>query len=469
MEDWQGCLAPEGQAALVKAREQVERRGGTVITVEDFLLALLDAEPGLTRFMVGRGVDLDELVRTIQCEQPIITEVGAEGALSSQLTYWLACARDIYLDPWLTWSHLLSALVRGTERLQGKAYVAVLETIGDWPVGDSGCLTPEPVTRGHVPITVTDSDWLALAEEIAVAFSANAGALFWLRGERGAGKSSWLNCLTPMLDRDYVLLDVRRESETHAVEWPKIPGGVDGDHSRVWPILILDNTSPADLLEVVVARETTTRELILRWAGPMLLLGPEGGPDDSVERLERQLGRTLESATLPACSRVQRQAILTSHQSRIEKNRSVELTPAAIRYACSRQNRTVSTPGGLLQWVERAAARLDLFARQGPGEAKVLAAQADTLRRQSLVAIARNQPVAPIEEALDALELQKAAAEVAWHERQREGTLRTLTVADLRQELERWVAARPGPVHYVHHCEQQQGESASAGSGNLHS
>jgi hypothetical protein len=67
------------------------------------------------------------------------------------------------------------------------------------------------------------------------------------------------------------------------------------------------------------------------------------------------------------------------------------------------------------------------------------------------------------------LDLEQAAAEVVWHERKRSGTLRRLSVEDLRQELERWVAARPGPVHYVLNCEQQQGDTLGAGPGNLYS
>lgn len=50
MDDWQGCLDPQCQTALLRARESVERRGGSVITVEDYLLALLDSAPGIVRF-----------------------------------------------------------------------------------------------------------------------------------------------------------------------------------------------------------------------------------------------------------------------------------------------------------------------------------------------------------------------------------------------------------------------------------
>src|SRR5690606_24140727 len=90
MDDWQACLAPQCQAALLKARENVAGRGGTVITVEDFLLSLLDTSADVVPFLKRQGVDLDELVRTIQGEQPIVAEVYGDGDLSSQLIYWIS-------------------------------------------------------------------------------------------------------------------------------------------------------------------------------------------------------------------------------------------------------------------------------------------------------------------------------------------------------------------------------------------
>lgn len=86
---------PLCQTALQRARDSVAQRGGYAITVEDFLLALLDGEPAICGFLRSRGVDLDELTRTIQCEQPIVTEVGGEGQLSSQLMYWFSSAREL--------------------------------------------------------------------------------------------------------------------------------------------------------------------------------------------------------------------------------------------------------------------------------------------------------------------------------------------------------------------------------------
>ena len=79
MEDWQGCLSPLCQTALQRARDSVAQRGGYAITVEDFLLALLDGEPAICGFLRSRGVDLDELTRTIQCEQTHRDRSGRRG------------------------------------------------------------------------------------------------------------------------------------------------------------------------------------------------------------------------------------------------------------------------------------------------------------------------------------------------------------------------------------------------------
>jgi len=127
MDDWQGCLAPQCQNALANARALVLQRGGAAITVEDFLLALLDSCHTLSHFLTTCSIDLDELTRTVQCEQPIVTGVSAEGLLSSQLVHWFARARELNDAPWLDWPVLLQTLTHKTERLQEKAYVAVLE------------------------------------------------------------------------------------------------------------------------------------------------------------------------------------------------------------------------------------------------------------------------------------------------------------------------------------------------------
>lgn len=470
MEDWQGCLDPQCQTALIHARENVERRGGSVITVEDYLLALLDSDTTVIRFLRGCGVDMDELTRTIQCEQPIVTEVGGEGHLSSQLMYWFSCARETRNAPWLGWADLLETLVRSAERLQEKAYVAVLELVPRWPEGMED-RNPAPTDEcQRAPIVAADSSWIELAEDVAVSLEASSASLIWVRGDRGSGKTAWLQSLLSALEQDFVELDLRREAEVMASDLPAVPGQGGGSASGVgegrrWPVLVLDNVTPGNLLALMDLPDGLATALVLQWAGPILLLGPDQpGSAGSVDMLQHRLGRSLDCFEMPVASIVQRQAILTAHQAAIERQWNIQIPAKVLRFVASRRSRCVSTPGGMLQWLERAAARLNLFARRGPADAVALAGQADTLKRQSLVAMARQESTAEIETSLGELQLHRAAAEVAWHERQAAGTLRQLGIEDLRQELERWVAARPGPVHYIQHSNQQGGDSAGAGS-----
>lgn len=473
MEDWQGCLTPLCQTALLWAREDVDRRGGSIITVEDFLLALLDSSPSVSHFLRGSGVDMDELIRTIQCEQPIVTEVGGEGLLSSQLIYWLATARETFDTPaWLDWPQLLEVLARHAERLQEKAYVAVLELVLRWPApddldGGEGGLEGAGIEEHEVsPVVITDLKWIELAEDVSITLVATPDALVWVRGERGGGKSAWLRALLSSLAQPYVEMDLRCEAELMANELPVIPAATKNS----WPVLVLDNVTPADLLMLMDRPFGLASELVLRWQGAVVLLGPDSlGSGESHLVLEQRLGRALEVFDIPLSSVMQRKAILVAHQAVIERRWNIHIPHSVIQFAASRRSRCVSTPGGMLQWVERAAARLEIFARRGPASSVSLSGQADTLRRQSLVAMARHEPLDDIEQSLEEVHLLRTASEIAWHERKATGTLCQLTMEDLRQELERWVAARPGPVQYVLHCDHQHGESASAGSGNLHS
>ncbi|MCL7943980.1 hypothetical protein [Marinobacter sp. ATCH36] len=469
MEDWQGCLSPLCQTALQRARNSVAQRGGYAITIEDFLLALLDGEPQICDFFRGCGVDLDELTRTIQCEQPIVAEVGGEGPLSSQLMYWFSCARELSDAPWLDWPLLLSVLTRNAERLQDKAYVAVLELVSRWPA-DNESLREVAATAvpGDAPVVITDLEWLGLAEDVAITLASVSGALVWIRGTRGSGKTSWLQALLPFLESGFVRLDLRNEVEVMASDSPSMPSS--GLDRRACPALILDNISPADLASMMSSEHSLARRLVSGYPGPIIMLGPDSSAvGEAIEELKRALGRDFEIFDMPGTSPGQKTAILTAHQPAIERHWNIELSQALVRYAAASRSRLVGTPGGMLQWVERAAARLNLFAERGSVEGLALAGTTDTLRRQALVAMARQQPLEDLEQSLESVAIERAAAEVAWHERKAEGTLRTLKVEDLRYELERWVAARPGPVHYVVHCDQSVGETEGAGSRNIYS
>ena len=467
MDDWQGCLAPDCQAALVKAKESVGERGGSVITVEDFLLALLDTCPDVVRFLRGSGVDLDELIRTVQCEQPIVTEVGGEGLLSSQLMDWLARSRELTDAPWLVWGLLLKVLVNGMERMRDKAYVAVLEQVPQWPSGAAEALPFAIATEADAPLVITSDAWLNLADDVAILVSTAARSLVWVRGEKGAGKSSWLSGMLAALTRDYVEMDLRRETEVLASDCPVL-SRPDASALSDWPVLVLDNTSPSDVLLLMEREGSLARDLLLNWCGPILLLS-EVREADSQCALDQQLGRRLKTFSMPVADGVQREAVLTAHQARIEKQWNVEIPLSTIRFAAMSSSALVATPGAMLEWVERAAARLDLYARLGPLSGRALVGKSNTLHRQKLVAMARNEAMnKPFSWAGAEIDRHQEALERPWLERRGAGRLRRLLESDLRAELKRWLAADPAPVHYVLHSNQQDGDSAGAGSGNIH-
>lgn len=436
MEDWQGCLSPACQTALQSARTSVTRRGGYAVTLEDFLLAMLDKIPEMCRFLQRQGVDLDELTRTIQCEQPIVTAVASENLLSSQLIYWLDCAREINGAVWLEWPMLMQSLVQGAERLREKAYVAILEIVTRWPcAGIDNANGQYPEAESVAPVVMADEQWLDLTEDVSVLLSANPDALVWVCGERGSGKSTWLRSLVSALPGGAVEVDIRREADILASDRAAIP--VSCSRAAIAPTLVLDNVSPADLISMMAFEFSVARELVTVFPGPVLMLGPDS-PDagGSIHALQRRLGRSLVRLTVPFVSVRQRLAILTVHQPAIEKRWHIELAPAAVEYAASCQSPLVASPGAMLQWLKRCAARLSLYAGRGSGAAAALEGQADTARRQTLLALARQQSTEQLESSLKILTLKRATADVAWHERNRNGTLRTMTTDDLRYELE---------------------------------
>ncbi|WP_166252192.1 hypothetical protein [Marinobacter salicampi] len=435
MEDWQGCLSPRCQTALQQARASVLERGGSAITVEDFLLALVEGEPSTTGFLRRQGIDLDELVRTIQCEQPIVTQVNSDGLLAPQLQYWFALSRELCSEPWLDWPVLLQSLTCSADRLSGKAYVAVLEQISHWPPAE-GEDFPEPPADAdfQAPVVMTESEFLQLAEDIAVLASARPKALVWLTGARGSGKTAWLTALAPSLRQGLLCLDLRAEQETMASGVGALPWETRGAITA--PLLILDNTSPADLLTLMADSQGIARHMLPGHTGPILLLSPHCDTE-SVTRLEQVLGRPLSRLHMPRAGASQLLAILTAHQPGIEKRWGVELTDSALRYAGSASALSGMTPGQALDWVSRAAARVALVAERGPLASSCLGGEADTLHRQLLVALARQRSVTALQTALEELAVERSALEVDWLERQAAGELRQVTVDDLKFEQER--------------------------------
>ncbi|WP_097460164.1 hypothetical protein [Mangrovitalea sediminis] len=216
MEDWQGCLDPVCQNALIQAKTEVDRRGGAAISVEDFLLELLQVDKALVPFLSRCAVDQDELVRTIQCEQPLTTPPSESGGLCSQLVYWLSLARDLCDSPWLSVADLLKVMVYDADRLSHKAYVAVLEKVGEVnfrryrdgmaEVKSSRevmtrplCLRPLSLERPF--LVAVQTDWIESARDLLVSIGRqSSGSIHCLWGEAGSGCSSLIRYAATLAD-----------------------------------------------------------------------------------------------------------------------------------------------------------------------------------------------------------------------------------------------------------------------------
>ncbi|CAN0601894.1 unnamed protein product, partial [Ectocarpus sp. 12 AP-2014] len=236
-------------------------------------------------------------------------------------------------------------------RLQEKAYVSILEMVGDWPLSGWSGHSESAAGDDRVPVVVSDLGWLTLAEDVAITMAASPSALIWLRGDRGTGKTAWLQALLPCLDAGYVEIDLRRESELAADDHPAVPDS----HvpRRDWPALILDNVSPAEVLTLAGRWDSLAAQLIQGWRGPVLLLGPGASRGaEAVAELEQWLGRSMDLFDMPACGYLQKKAILTAHQPVIEKRWNVCLSDGVIAYAAGCHSQSVGAPGGMLQWVE---------------------------------------------------------------------------------------------------------------------
>ncbi|UDL06621.1 hypothetical protein [Marinobacter sp. CA1] len=440
MEDWQGCLTPVCQQALQVALRQVRGRHGCAITVEDFLLALLESAPALVRFLRARGVDQDELVRTIQCEQPTVTSLAGNSQLSTQLQYWLALTREQSPRPWLDWPQLLETLAVSAERLQDKAYVAVLEQVSRWPDGSSDTDSADN-SPGHpcgATVLITDPDWLALAEDVRVALMMSDRALVWVSGPAGIGKSAWLAGLAPIPGRRLEWLQWQDDDSSTWLSVPAETAVATADYARS-SVLVLDQLSPGDLCELLGSNGSELARRLRAHAGPILLVGrcrPEAS--GAARALECRLGRTLQRLRFPLPGRGQLMAVVHAHQPCLEKRWQVRIESDALARVVAAWPDPVDTPGKALAILERAAVRKALRLRQGQGsEAIRLAGEVQLLRQRLLIGLARQQPVAELERVLHQLCLQQTAAEVSWQEELHAGALDDLRPQDVEQELMR--------------------------------
>lgn len=439
MEEWQGCLSPLCQRALVQARDEVRARDGYAITVEDFLLALLHGEAAIRTFLRRQGVDMDELIRTVQCEQPIITAIGAEGALSSQLQCWISRTIEITGQAWVDWPDLLATLTHSTERLAQKAYVAVLEQVQHWYHQPADAEPEETCSTHSPPILIDVPEQSQLADDLAVALARESNALIWLNGPAGGGKTALLNQHIKEWPFSSLLLDLRAQQEIMASGVPRLAEG-DEHASHAMPVLVLDGVSPRDLIILMSEPDHVASMLIASYQGPILLVSDRDSSDVTAQ-LAAHTGRRLCSVSMPAISYKSRLAILRIHQPVVERKWHVQVTEEALLAAAIGQDAMMETPGNSIRWLEAAAARTALLAGRGDLLTRDLNAHIADLQRRILSCQAQQEDVGFLELRLADLELEHAASEVDWLEREAKGLLRSVTRDRVVQEMRLWVTS----------------------------
>ena len=126
-----------------------------------------------------------------------------------------------------------------------------------------------------------------------------------------------------------------------------------------------------------------------------------------------------------------------------------------------------ATPGQVVEWLERAAARVAVVAEEGPAECRRLEAELHVLAQRIESNRELGEPVAELEYEQSQLSLELTAAEVDWLERQARGTLRHVFPEDIRAELESLTGTGDHPD--LHIPTKVPGGVRSAGSGNLRS
>ncbi len=448
MEDWLQELEPLAQQSLQKARKAVECRGGGVVSVEDYLLALLEHHPSLSSFLYSRGIALDELIRTIQCEQPLVTLSSETAGLSSELINWLAMAREIVGRNPLSVAQLLRVLTHRCERLSQRAYVAVLEQVPEqsWPALDRG----EPVVQpkedaAMLPLGGATDELLPASESLLEAARRITAQL--------------LSDPVPLIHLQSHSSLIARSMITHVRQELEQLSGMTVEASRMrvsdccrnrgfslvntlhrclsstgaCRLVMLQGATP-ELLEALLRREG-----VLLWQSlisqgrmiPLLVSRPTIGSGQSVRWLEAQFDRPLVEAEVPPLGIDDVLGYLRARQPLLEKRVGMQITGDALFLAASHctfsgecpgngdSDPVPSAPGAEPEHAEstlRAAAAM-VQADRVCGNARLAALRASWQRRQreELVALARPGD-ATAHQADGDLSLELAAEEASWME-----------------------------------------------------
>lgn len=444
---WQSQFEPQVQKALLQARQAVGQRGGESLSVEDFLLSLLDL-PELPAFLYRQGVDLDELTRTIQCEQPLVAVPAAEEGLSAQLMQWFSLAREIHGSGCLSLWPLLEVLVHGCESLSEKAYVAVLEQI--------------PRHRWH-SFRVTPPDRSRLPEASDALFIPGPGPAAPLISERllrcanrlialvlgGQCTAVWLQCDHGGLARS-ILAQLQEALSLQAMagsveccscsvsHWQL--AGHCGDFSPRAALEQLQRLPPAPRLLVLdgvtpeLWRARIEKDGLWHWhrllAAPGLTLvlrsaSAGEGHERACHWLASQFDRPVSRLAVPDATVADLRARLHFEHAALESQLGLEIESAAldavaeavIRPGGAEEDRTEKAVDAAAaeRLLAGAAAALGWEQRCGTVAMQSLRNRCRSARQRELVSLARDEPL-PEGEEPGMLALWRTAEEVSWRE-----------------------------------------------------
>lgn len=446
MDDWLQELEPLAQQALQKARDAVRRRRGETVSVEDFLLALLEYHPSLTAFLSGQGVALDELIRTIQCEQPVVAPSSETAGLSVQLIDWLATAREIVGQGPLRVSQLLRVLSHRCERLSQRAYVAVLEQVSEqaWPgLERTRRPRPEETSDYILPLGGAGDDLLPASENLL--FSARR-----LTAQLLTEPSPIVHIQThsSIIARSMV---ARMREEL----WRLSGASVEGCRVRVGDfcrdrngclgnllqrdlplangcqLVVLEGTTP-ELLEAFLRKEGVMVWQALigqRQVVPVLVSRPATSSRQILRWLEAQFDRPVVTTRVPPLNSDDVLAYLRGRQPLLEGRVNMSITADALFIAAAHStvhegcpqakagsDSAIGAEPERAESILRASAAM-LQAERVCGNTRLSALQASwqRRRREELVALARPDEAAATSEDEDFL-LELAAEEVDWLE-----------------------------------------------------
>ena len=469
MEEWLQVFDPLVQNAIGAASRLVARRGGEALSIEDVLLVLLEPDYPLSAFLRRHGVDLDQLVRAIQCEQPIVSVPSEAGHLSRELTHWLARTRE-GADGVPGLADLMRTLVSGCDRLGERAYVTLLEQIADrhWRDFATDCAFrayPQSHREACEPLeTVVEAAWpaseegFAQARRLAALVSAAPSPLLHVPAVSPVQSRGLVSCAAGTYAECF---------ETPVASWRVPVAGLCRGGGRIVNALrdlidpscrslnwfFLDNATPHLLMALI------EREGIVDWASlaadPSVLLilshAPLGASDEATARICAQLGRPRAALSMPPVTAADVLGYCQTMQPMLEDAIGMPIETAALRLAVLASGAPASGVMGMSSrdWLEQdadfdkaqtliraAGAMVRSELALGPERLAVLRARERMSEQSEMLSLARGETSDSCLMDADA-SLEKAATEVTWLEQYREGR----PVLD-RAAMMRWLESR---------------------------